>query len=279
MRLTLVTLALLSSFSTASAAPPPKNLFYRPHERSVPQPGRHASASSSAVVVNAASFLPGISPGGLASIFGQNLSDVSSVVQATSLPLPYKLANVEVDVNGIPAPLFTVAYNGQEDQINFQVPYEAPTGPGSVEIKVYDFGNLVADFITDSYTEDPGIFTYGSNNYAVAFLGTDGSLIGPNNPAFPNDVLVLYTTGLGPLTVNLPDGVGAPTDPLADTVDPFQVLVDGEQCPVLFSGLAPGFVALYQVNFRLPPDVPAGNLSLQITSQYASSGTVVLPVR
>ena len=280
-----ICLALSSALLAAppSEVPVAKNRFNRPSQRTgVPQQQQHvrqAGDSANAVAVNAASYLPGVSPGGLSTIFGQNLSDVSGIVQATTEPLPYVLADVEVDVNGIRAPLFTVAYNGQEDQINFQVPYGAPTGPSAVDIQVYNHGRLVADFITDSYTEDPGIFTYGSNNYAVAFLGLDGSLIGPTNPAFPGDILVLYTTGLGPLSVNLPDGYGAPTNPLAYTVDPFQVLVDGSNCSVLFSGLAPGFVALYQINFRLPSNLPAGNLSLQITSPYASSGTVILPVR
>jgi uncharacterized protein (TIGR03437 family) len=266
------------------AAPPEKTPFFRPRERS----GIHQSAGYSkqphasprAVAVNAASFLTGISPGGLATIFGQDLSDVTGIVEATTEPLPTVLANVEVDVNGIPAPLFTVAYSGGEDQINFQVPYAAPTGPGAAHIQVYNSNDLVADFFTDSFTEDPGIFTYSSNgvnDYAVAFL-PDGSLIGPNNAALPGDVLILYTTGLGPLTVDLQDGYGAPISPLAYTEDPFQALVDGEPCSVQFSGLAPGFVALYQINLQLPSDLPAGNLNLQITSQYASSGVVTLPV-
>ena len=265
-----------------AAAPTGKTPFFRPRERAgVRQLSSHSkqsSASPRAVAVNAASFLAGICPGGLATIFGQDLSNINGIVEASTEPLPTELANVQVYVNDLPAPLFTVAYNGQEDQINFQVPYETPTGPLAAHIQVYNFGNLVADFVTDSFTEDPGIFAYGADNDAVAFLASDGSLIGPTNPAFPGDILVLYTTGLGPLTIDLVDGYGAPTNPLAYTEDPFDALVDGEPCTILFSGLAPGFVALYQINLQLPRDLPAGNLNLQITSQYASSGIVALPV-
>jgi uncharacterized protein (TIGR03437 family) len=280
-RLALI-LLLSATVPVFSASPTQKHPFFRPHQKAGSRQAgpliRPAAEAASAVVVNAASFLPGVSPGGLASIFGQNLSSVTDIVQAGSLPLPVELANVQVFVNGIAAPLFTVAYNGQEDQINFQVPYEAPTGPKAVEIQVFNLGAMVADFQADSFTEDPGVFAYG-DNYAVAFLGSDGSLIGPANPAFPGDILVLYTTGLGPLTVDLLDGYGAPTDPLAYTEDPFQVLVDGEACSVSFSGLAPGFVALYQINLQLPSDLRSGNLGLQIASQYASSGVVTLPVQ
>jgi uncharacterized protein (TIGR03437 family) len=56
------------------------------------------------------------------------------------------------------------------------------------------------------------------------------------------------------------------------------VFVDNERCQVLFSGLAPGFVGLYQVNFRLPSDLPAGNLDIQIQTPYANSSVPTLPV-
>jgi uncharacterized protein (TIGR03437 family) len=62
-------------------------------------------------------------------------------------------------------------------------------------------------------------------------------------------------------------------------VDPFQVVVDGEQCQVLFSGLAPGFVGLYQINLRLPFDLGPGNLDIQILSPFANSGMATLPVQ
>ena len=91
---------------------------------------------------------------------------------------------------------------------------------------------------------------------------------------------MLYVTGLGPLTLNLTDGYGSPTSPpFAQTVDPFQVIVDGENCAVFFSGLAPGFVGLYQINFYVPSDAAAGNLEISIQSTYANSATATLPVQ
>jgi uncharacterized protein (TIGR03437 family) len=230
------------------------------------------------VIVNAASYEPGISPGDLATIFGQDLTTVSSVVLAQSNPLPTRLAGVQVLVSGIPAPIYGIAYANGEDQISIQVPYESPTGPQAAEIQVYDQGSLVADFLTDSFVEDPGIFTY-NGSYAIA-EASDYSLIGPNNPAIPGEALVLYVTGLGPLDMNLADGWGSPTTPpFAETVDPFQVMVGGENCNVFFSGLAPGFVGLYQINFYVPQDAQSGNVQMVIQSPYATSGIAILPVR
>jgi uncharacterized protein (TIGR03437 family) len=235
-------------------------------------------ASSGPVIVNSASYLPGISPGGLATIFGNNLTTVSGVVIAGTDPLPTRLDGVSVLVNGVPGPIFSIAYANGEDQISFQVPYDTATGTAAAEITVIDFGQTVADFVTDSYTEDPGIFLY-NGGYAIA-THDDYSLVGPDNPALPGEYLALYTTGLGPLSLLLPDGYGAPsTPPFATTIDPAQVILDRELCLVVFSGLAPGFVGLYQVNFQVPNDAFRGNLDLQIQTPYASSNIATLPVQ
>lgn len=234
--------------------------------------------SGDVAVVNSASFLPGVSPGGLVTIFGHDLTDISGTVIAGTNPLPTNLSNVSVTINGIYAPIYAMAFANGEDQISVQVPYGTVTGPGAALVKVFDYGNLTGSVQADSFDEDPGIFMY-QGNYALAQRFPDYSLTGPGNPAAPGDILILYVTGLGPLSINLQDGYGAPTSPSAQTVDPFQVVVAGENCRVFFSGLAPGFVGLYQINLQLPGDLPAGDLDIQILSQFANSQTATLPVR
>lgn len=234
--------------------------------------------SSDVAIVNSASFLLGVSPGGLATIFGHNLTDISGTVIAGTNPLPTSLSDVSVTVNGIYAPIYAMAYANGEDQISVQIPYGTDTGPGAVVVKVFDYGNLTGSVQADSYDEDPGIFMY-QGNYALAQRFPDYSLVGPGNPAARGDILILYVTGLGPLSINLRDGYGAPSSPAATTTDPFQVVVAGENCRVFFSGLAPGFVGLYQINLQLPGDLPAGDLDIQILSQFANSQTATLPVR
>ena len=202
---------------------------------------------------------------------------MSGTIVAGRDPLPTTLGGVNVLVNGIPAPIFSVAYANGEDQISFQVPYDTPVGPNAGRVRVLDQGFETASLFVDSFTEDPGIFMY-RGQYAVAVSGDDYSLIGPNNPTFPGEALVLYTTGLGPLSLRLADGFGAPFNPLAYTTQPFDVFLDGERCRVLFSGLAPGFVGLYQVNFVVPSDARSGYLNLQIQSPFSNSAMALLPV-
>ena len=267
-------IVLLSIFHLAAAAAPA--ISKKPYHRQRSAPARPHNAGDP-VAVNAASFEPGISPGGLATVFGADLTSVSGTVIAPAFPLPLELAGVSVLVNGVSAPIYSVAFNNGEDQISFQVPYATPTGPDAAQVEVFDHGDQTANIVTDSFTEDPGIFAY-NGNYALAVHPSDGTLVGPSVPALPGEVVVLYVTALGPLSLALADGYPAPSNPLAYTTDPFDVLVNGELCEVLCSGLAPGFVGLYQINFRVPGDAAFGNLDLQIRSPFASSRIAVLPV-
>lgn len=265
----LVTLAAPDSAAAASAKKP----------RYVPNPfTRHIRPASPGdpAIVNAASFLPGISPGSLASIFSNDLLSIDGTFTASSTPLPREMGGVSVFVNGVQAPLLVVYSHNGQDQINLQVPWQTPTGLSAATIEIVDGGDTVATFQADSYTEDPGIFTY--QGYGLAIRNANGRLVGPDNPVSPGDVIILYTTGLGPVTVDVPNGEPGPSDPLAYTEDPFAAVVNGEPCQVLFSGLAPSFTGLYQLNLVLPNDLPSGDVDLQISTPYASSGVVKLPV-
>jgi minor extracellular serine protease Vpr len=263
---------------SAGAATPKVKRQYFPSKTAA----RHTVHSSSgAIVVNAASFLPGVSPGGLATVFGTNLTDVSGAIFANTNPFPTVLANVSVTVNGVAAAIFSVAYANGQDQISFQVPWETDTGPGAADVQVFDYDTEVAELQADSYTEDPGIFSYQKFGqlYAVALHSDDYTLVAPDNPAFRGEIIILYTTGLGPVDRFVRDGLGAPGNPPANTLDPFRVDVAGEDARIWFSGLAPGFVGLYQINLQLPDDLPAGDLTLGIFSDFANSQSVFLSVR
>jgi uncharacterized protein (TIGR03437 family) len=58
------------------------------------------------------------------------------------------------------------------------------------------------------------------------------------------------------------------------------VAIGGNVAPVSFSGLAPGFVGLYQVNVEVPPLVASGNARVNmIIAGGGNSNTVLLPVQ
>ena len=62
----------------------------------------------------------------------------------------------------------------------------------------------------------------------------------------------------------VPAGRLAPASPLATVVNPFVVTVDQwpyyEPAEVLWAGLLPGSLGVYQVNVRLPQKTPAGSV-------------------
>jgi len=267
---------LLLACSALAATPKAHQQFFPPQAAL-----RQVRSASGPVVVNSASYLPGVSPGALATVFGTNLTDVTGTVVAGTNPFPTVLANVSVTVNGIPAPIFSVAYVNGQDQISFQVPWEADTGKAAVDVQVFDYGTQQAELLVDSFTEDPGIFGYQKYGqlYAVALHASDYALVTPDDPASRAEVIILYTTGLGPVDRVVRNGFGAPADPPANTKDPFRVVIAGEDAGLLFAGLAPGFVGLYQINMQLPRDLPSGDLPIKILSDYADSQTVSLAVQ
>ena len=68
--------------------------------------------------------------------------------------------------------------------------------------------------------------------------------------------------------------------PLSVTTNPVAITLGSTSARVLFSGLAPGFAGLYQINFEVPAGSTLGDaVTLNVTVANASSNPVVLPVR
>ena len=195
---------------------------------------------------------------------------------ATELPLPTMLAGTEVLVNDTPAPLFFVS----PLQINFQMPFEV-TGT-TVRIAVASGGVRGPEVMVKVAPAAPGIFTAvpgGSGQGAI--LNEDFSPNSAENPTAAGSVVQIFATGLGATDPPLATGqTGASSPPLNLTVMVPVVMIGGAPAEVLFSGMAPGFVGLYQVNARVPTAAPAGNeVPLEIEIGGGSSNTVTLAVR
>jgi len=226
-------------------------------------------------VVNGANFLPitnPVTPGEFLSLFGSGLGP-GSPVQA-SVPYPTTLANVSVSIDGFPAPIQSVS----DGQINCIVPYEI-AGDSFAVVQV-TYNGVISNAVT-LYNDfsAPGVFTLdGSGTGEAAALHPDGSIVNAGNPAQVGETIALYVTGLGSLMAGAQDGVGASTTMLTNTDDIFEVYVDDIEANVTFSGLAPGFAGLYQLNFVVPNVPEGGQLGLDIedtvTDAYNSIATL-----
>ncbi len=206
-------------------------------------------------VLNAASFAPAtnpISPGELISIFGSNLA--AATVEAATVPLATTLGNVSVAVNGVDAPLLVVTPN----QINLQVPFAA-TGDLAT-ITVTNDGVASNTVQVPLARTSPGIFSIQQTGFGPGVI-TDANfrLINEQNPASPGQTVIIFLTGMGPVNPPFPDGAAAPVNPLSRTLDPSTlVLFANNPGTILFSGAAPNFVGLYQINVTLPVDLQPG---------------------
>ena len=70
------------------------------------------------------------------------------------------------------------------------------------------------------------------------------------------------------------NGRPAPYDPLAYTIDQPSVEIGGVGLPVIYSGLAPGQVGLYQINVSVPSNTPKG-LSVPLTIKQGTQTNTV----
>ena len=91
------------------------------------------------------------------------------------------------------------------------------------------------------------------------------------------EYLVAYLAGLGDTNVPVASGAASPSSPLAQPSATPALTIDKTQYPILFAGLTPGLVGLYQMNFQVPTGLPAGDITIVVTQNGQSSNQTVLP--
>jgi uncharacterized protein (TIGR03437 family) len=239
--------------------------------------GNPPSYAAAGIVQAATQTAEPLAPNTIASVYGSNLSWTTYAVQLSDVShgeLPTQLEGVSVLVNGIPCNLFYVS----PGQINFLTPYEITTSSAVVEV-VRQGATGPAVTISMGVTA-PAFFVW-NGNLAVA-EHADGSLITPQAPAQSGEVIVLYAGGLGRTSPDIASGQVVSVATSIRLAAELQILLNGSPCPagsVLYAGLAPGFVGLYQINLRLPENLPSNpEIQVAIGSQI-SPASVQLPVQ
>jgi uncharacterized protein (TIGR03437 family) len=209
---------------------------------------------SAAGIVNAATYQLGLVPGGLATVFGTGISSVAGVEEANG-SLVHK--GLSVSVNGRSAPLISVANVNGMEQINFQVPFEIE--PGTAAVEVINNGRRGAAASVSVLDAQPGIFEVPlATNIRVGAIGhANGGLVSPENPANRGETVSLYLTGAGRVSPSVSTGSPGPVPPAALLL-PATVTAGGVTCRVDFAGYAPSAIGLYQINFEVAADAPAG---------------------
>jgi uncharacterized protein (TIGR03437 family) len=209
--------------------------------------------------VNNANPLAGasVAPGTVSAIYGQNLA--TATVSPGLLPLPTLFSGTSVTIGGIAAPLYFLS-NGQLD---VQIPAELqPNQHYQVAVVVNAAYAVLPGGIT-LVPSAPGVSTFPDGVHLIA-QHSDFSLVDDTRPAHPGESLVTYLSGMGPTIPPVATGAQAPLDPLAKVVTQPTMTIDGQPAVVLFAGLTPQGIGLYQINFTVPLTARAGDLDVVI---------------
>jgi len=227
--------------------------------------------------VNGASFRPGWVPGSLGTIFGTGITGVDGVVSGDQVPFPTTLEGVSVTVNGVPAPLISLINVEGQEQINLQVPFGIQAGTASVVINNNGSELTVAN--VPILPVQPGIFEFflGESRFAAA-LHADFSVVTPDNPARPGEVIQLFLTGLGATDPAVATNAPGPV-PAARTASTPVVGFDNAGVENFGGFYAPTLVTAYQINFRVPANAQSGNHEINVALDGVFSQRALLPVQ
>ena len=196
-------------------------------------------------------------------IYGTNLANVLSQNWAT------------VNFNGNLAPTAlggtTVTIGGQSafidyispGQVNAQVP--SNVSPGLQPVVVSMAGGASAAFMIMVNATEPGVlapavFDVAAGQYVVALFPDNVTYVlppgltsaVPTARAKPGNTIVFYGVGFGPVTPNTPAGQIVPYTPINNLSSNVQVNFAGVPGTVTYSGLAGGYLGLYQFDVIVP---------------------------
>ena len=226
-----------------------------------------------------------IAEGSIFNIFGFNLGPSTLVVaqnpfQSTTL----SGTSATVTVGGTTVQI--LLYFTSDKQVSGLLPSNTPVGSGTITV-TYNGNASVAAPIT-VVQSNLGIFTITQDGAGVGIVtNADYSLVsdlpasncgGPFTTcgaANPGDVLILWATGLGP--VSAPDASGPQSGDMPNI--PLSLWLGGVQATVTYRGRSGCCIGEDEIVFTVPANTPTGcavPLLVQIGSEISNS--VVLPV-
>ena len=218
---------------------------------------------------NGANYFQRFAPGMLASIFAfQSTHFGLDTAGATTVPLPTTLGDVQVVVGGTAAPLLYIS----PGQINFQVPSNViPGALAEFQVIRASTGQILASTNFKIQPYSPGLFTADSTGTGqLLALNQDGTVNGPLHPAKAGTIIQMFGTGIGVVAGGPPDGTPSPNQPVSTDQKPDVYInaVKLDAADVTYSGLAPGFIGLWQINAKIPVKVPTSEIPVPIAVVY-----------
>lgn len=180
-------------------------------------------------VTSAAKSGSGIAINGLASVYGQFLSDVTA--SAESLPLPTTLGNVSVSLDGNPCPLLYVS----PGQVNFQVPTSLGA-PAEVRMVITRGGVKSAEVVVTILPQAIALFRW-----------PDGRPL-----MLDSNFRLVNQAKVGEVAIFLGTGIGLTNPETGQAYHPVEFSFGGVSAIVPYAGQMPGFPGVAQINVVVP---------------------------
>jgi|SRR5450432_2232332 len=237
---------------------------------------------TAAGIVNTADYTLGpFAPNSVVTIFGSGLARSAEGLglPAGAIKLPFELNYARVYVSDHPAPLLYAS----DTQINFLIPSDLDPTRGPWTIRVAVEGSTIASGpeITVALVDAaPALFPM-AGGYAIA-THADGTLLTADSPAHAWDTVVIYLTGLGPVSARSAIG-DIPSYPSEIVqLSDLKVSLGGTVMHpgwIKYAGVTAGSAGLYQINLALPDNLGTDpEIQVAVAGQSSPAG-LKLPVR
>lgn len=204
-------------------------------------------------VINGANGFPRIAPHTIALLEADGVQFSGSLEQANGTPLPKDLADVEVLVEGLPAPLLSI----DGGQLRFIVPKDAPiSGVAEFVVRKRSTTEVLSHaYITMSNASPAVLFaaTNPATQGQARATNQNGSPNSSSNPVHVGQEVTVYLTGTGRVDGLPEDGVPPGGEvPVAD-VQAFVITSTGAiAATVLSATLDPSEPGVWRVRVRVP---------------------------
>jgi hypothetical protein len=138
--------------------------------------------------------------------------------------------------------------------------------------------------ISVSTSENSGVIMTAFNN-ELCCANVAGAPVTEENPALPGETIVILATGLGQIFPEAENnrvftGLGFEGDPFNEPVEFVSSLAGGRTANVLFAGLRPGLIGIYEVHLELNTDLDTNPVTqLTIAQSFQVSNIVTFAVK
>ena len=189
---------------------------------------------------------------------------------------PGSPADLRVDLSGLACPLL----NASTQELDIEIPWEI--SPGNFTLTLRDSSSpfesvLAVDVVDLAPAFERSGLPFDSNRPVIVVHQDFLSLVTQRNPAVAGETVHFYMTGLGDVrprpatgqtSVPLPVAGQRPLCSLVSVFPQSEIIA-----PVLFAGIAPGMIGIYQMDVTIPQGYPPSLATLECFDQSNSGLT------